>query len=92
MSLLDIVTKVGVKSLSSQIYEETRRNILQGKDIDHEVIVLQGGFAQFQARYKVSPIARAECVHHAPPPNRTTQPSWRTGIRTFGSQSGVEHP
>jgi len=94
MSLLNIVNNHRVEILSSQVYEETRRNILQGKDIHHEVIVLQGGFSQFQAKYKVSPIARAECVHDAPPPpsHRTTQPLWRTGIRTFGRQSGADHP
>ncbi|KIK08020.1 hypothetical protein K443DRAFT_672903 [Laccaria amethystina LaAM-08-1] len=40
---------------AARVYEETRRNILQGKDIDHEVIVLQGGFSQFQAKYKDDP-------------------------------------
>ncbi|EDR13420.1 uncharacterized protein LACBIDRAFT_292636 [Laccaria bicolor S238N-H82] len=38
---------------AARIYEETRSNI--GKDIDHEVIVLQGGFSQFQAKYKDDP-------------------------------------
>jgi len=40
---------------AARIYAETRHNILQGKDIDHEVIVLQGGFSQFQAKYKDDP-------------------------------------
>ncbi|KAG6833452.1 hypothetical protein H0H87_006818 [Tephrocybe sp. NHM501043] len=39
----------------SQIYEETRQNVLGGKDIPHEVAVLRDGFSQFQAKFKDDP-------------------------------------
>lgn len=38
---------------AARIYEETRKNVLQGTDIPHEVAVLRDGFSQFQAKYRV---------------------------------------
>ncbi|RDB17796.1 Dual specificity phosphatase ibp1 [Hypsizygus marmoreus] len=40
---------------AARIYEETRRNILQGNDIPHEVAVLREGFTQFQTKFKDDP-------------------------------------
>lgn len=40
---------------AARIYEETRQNILEGKDIPHEVAVLRDGFSQFQAKFKDDP-------------------------------------
>lgn len=36
-----------------KVYAETRKNILEGKDIDHEVVILRDGFTEFQAKYRV---------------------------------------
>ncbi|KAG6916311.1 hypothetical protein DXG01_007360 [Tephrocybe rancida] len=40
----------------SQIYEETRQNVLGGKDIPHEVAVLREGFTRFQEKFKDDPV------------------------------------
>jgi hypothetical protein len=41
-------------SQSSQIYAETRDALqAEGKDTNHEVYVLTGGFGEFQAKFKV---------------------------------------
>ncbi|KAH0586408.1 hypothetical protein H2248_007644 [Termitomyces sp. 'cryptogamus'] len=40
---------------AARIYEETRRNVLYGKDIPHEVAVLREGFARFQEKYRDDP-------------------------------------
>ena len=37
-----------------QIYSETRKNVLSGNDIPHEVLILRDGFSQFQVKHKVS--------------------------------------
>ncbi|EGN98464.1 hypothetical protein SERLA73DRAFT_138929 [Serpula lacrymans var. lacrymans S7.3] len=41
---------------AARIYEETR-NMLQdqGKDIPHEVLILRGGFTEFQAQFRDDP-------------------------------------
>jgi len=36
-----------------KVYAETRKNILEGKDIAHEVVILRDGFTEFQAKYRV---------------------------------------
>jgi hypothetical protein len=37
-----------------QIYAETRDKLqAEGKDSEHEVLVLRGGFGDFQAKFKV---------------------------------------
>ncbi|KAJ3513497.1 hypothetical protein NLJ89_g2915 [Agrocybe chaxingu] len=38
---------------AARIYAETRKNILEGQDIDHEVAILRDGFSQFQVKFKV---------------------------------------
>jgi hypothetical protein len=39
----------------AQIYAETRDALQdQGKDKEHEVYVLRGGFGEFQAKFKAS--------------------------------------
>ncbi|KAG6828164.1 hypothetical protein H0H92_008931 [Tricholoma furcatifolium] len=40
---------------AARIYEETRQNVLDGKDIPHEVVVLRDGFTQFQKKFKDDP-------------------------------------
>ncbi|KAG6848964.1 hypothetical protein H0H93_012437 [Arthromyces matolae] len=40
---------------AARIYEETRQNVLYGKDIPHEVAILRDGFTQFQERFKDDP-------------------------------------
>ncbi|KAG6878512.1 hypothetical protein C0993_005442 [Termitomyces sp. T159_Od127] len=40
---------------AARIYEETRGNVLYGKDIPHEVVVLRDGFTRFQEKYKDDP-------------------------------------
>ncbi|KAF4590937.1 hypothetical protein EYR40_009534 [Pleurotus pulmonarius] len=35
-----------------KIYEETRKNILEGEDIPHEVVILRDGFTLFQTKFK----------------------------------------
>ncbi|TFK33008.1 Rhodanese-like domain-containing protein [Crucibulum laeve] len=40
---------------AARIYEETRRTMLEDKDIHHEVVVLRDGFTQFQTKYKDDP-------------------------------------
>ncbi|KAA1469942.1 Rhodanese-like protein [Dentipellis sp. KUC8613] len=41
---------------AARIYSETRDNLqLAGKDTDHQILVLRGGFAQFQAKFKDDP-------------------------------------
>ncbi|CAA7262915.1 unnamed protein product [Cyclocybe aegerita] len=38
-----------------QTYAETRKNILEGQDINHEVAILRDGFSQFQVKFKDDP-------------------------------------
>ena len=49
------------------MYAETRRNILQGDDIDHEIAILRDGFTDFQLKYRVSicllPFGRGNWSH-----------------------------
>ncbi|KAF9568736.1 Rhodanese-like protein [Agrocybe pediades] len=40
---------------AARIYSETRQNVLDGNDIDHEVVILRDGFSQFQVKYKDDP-------------------------------------
>ncbi|KAG6891518.1 hypothetical protein C0992_005052 [Termitomyces sp. T32_za158] len=43
------------KDIPLVIYQETRGNVLYGKDIPHEVVVLRDGFTRFQEKYKDDP-------------------------------------
>ncbi|KAG6853926.1 hypothetical protein C0991_012417 [Blastosporella zonata] len=40
---------------AARIYEETRKNVLQGNDIPYEVAVLREGFQRFQEKFKDDP-------------------------------------
>jgi len=40
---------------AARIYAEARKNILEGKDIPHDVVILRDGFTQFQFKYKNDP-------------------------------------
>ncbi|KAF8073881.1 Rhodanese-like domain-containing protein [Lyophyllum atratum] len=40
---------------AARIYEETRRNVLRGSDVPHEVVILRDGFSQFQVKFKDDP-------------------------------------
>jgi len=40
---------------AARIYSETRKNVLFGNDIPHEVAILRDGFSQFQIKFKDDP-------------------------------------
>jgi len=42
-----------VDSASTQMYAETRKNILEDKNTDQEIAILRDGFTDFQSKYRV---------------------------------------
>src|SRR5262245_8917858 len=80
--------------LSFEIYQETRHHYEKATKVTpHEVLILRGGFSDFQAKFKVGDLPRVEEDEL----NQSLSPRMipcllRTGIRTIGTrwQSGTE--
>jgi hypothetical protein len=76
----------------SKIYQETRHGYEKATKVTpHEVLILRGGFAEFQAKFKVGDLPLVEETEPKFVP-RMTRCLWRTGTRTFGPRwrSGYE--
>lgn len=75
------------------MYEQTREHFEKSAGVTpHDVLVLRGGFTQFQTKFRVSVhLSQIVIVRKVMTlKTSTTQSSLRTGTQTFGLQNGVD--